>query len=227
MPELECTVCSADIAAFYDLSAEIVRVNAKLMAQMAWAPGKQMVPGRIILLRDGHFPGNVAVVLRNAPSVIRDGIRSEARAFWVLALVTKAQFHKQDDIKDSDVPPRWPPVLPDGKFNQPHWELVAVDSSSVAFVTSRMLKLDTTSILDKRSKDMSYQAMEQLVGIHEELSERGEPEEFDWSRLSKIEFQEPLRQRIALTDRLSKLGCQLCDDFDAHVSMMSKSCADV
>jgi len=30
------------------------------------------------------------VVLRNAPNMVKDGLRSDDRAFWVLSLVSKA-----------------------------------------------------------------------------------------------------------------------------------------
>ena len=46
-------MCNADIEAFYDISAEVVRINTALMNQAAWASGKQMSPGRIVLLHDG------------------------------------------------------------------------------------------------------------------------------------------------------------------------------
>jgi antiviral helicase SKI2 len=53
LPSVECSVCKPDIEAFYDLSAEIVRINKQLMDQAAWAPGKQLAPGRIVVLNDG------------------------------------------------------------------------------------------------------------------------------------------------------------------------------
>ncbi|BEJ13916.1 hypothetical protein CspHIS471_0310900 [Cutaneotrichosporon sp. HIS471] len=219
LPNVECDVCSTDISAFYDLSAEVVRLNAQIMRQAAWAPGKQFAPGRIVLLRDGHYPGNVAVILRNAPSIVQEGIKRDTRAFWVLALVTKGQKSKREDIKDSEVMPRWPPTLPKS-INYPHWELVAVDSTSVAFVTSRIHKADVISILDKRSKEASLQMMDELVKIQAKLASGNSFEEFDWSRLSKLEFQDLLRQRIALSDRISKLGCQLCKDFEDHYEII-------
>lgn len=218
LPELDCPVCKPDIGAFYDLSAEVVRLNTQIMTQMAWAPGKQMVPGRIVLLRDNHFPGNLAVVLRPAPSIVRDGVKSDAKAFWVLALVTKGQKSKRDDVKDGELPPRWPATLPEGKFKEPQWELVPIDSLSISFVTTRMLKLDIVSILDKRSREVILKTLDQLVLLHEELSAVEEIPEFDWSRLSRIEFQELLRNRIAINDRLQRQGCILCDDFEEHVS---------
>lgn len=214
-------MCTADISAYYDLSAEVVRLNAQIMNQAAWAPGKQLIPGRVVLLRDGHYPGNVAVVLRNAPSIVQEGVKRDSRAFWVLALVTKGQKSKRDDVKNSEVPPRWPASLASTIAN-PQWELAAVDSASVSFVTTRLLKTDTISILDKRSKDVSLKTMNDLVKIQEQLASGDLLEEFDWSRLSKLEFQELLRQRIALVDRISKLGCTLCKDFENHVSYLEE-----
>ncbi|GMK53589.1 hypothetical protein CspeluHIS016_0101750 [Cutaneotrichosporon spelunceum] len=219
LPNVECDVCSADISAFYDLSSEVVRVNAQIVRQAAWAPGKQFSPGRIVLLRDGHYPGNLAVILRKAPSFMQDGVKRDTRAFWVLALVTKGQKSKREDIKDSDVMPRWPPTLPKS-INNPQREVVAVDSTSVAFVTSRMLKIDVTSILDNRSKEASLKTMNELVDIQADLASGNSFEEFDWSRLSMLEFQELLRQRIALSDRISKLSCQLCKDFEDHYEII-------
>lgn len=218
-------MCNADISAFYDLSAEVVRLNAQIMNQAAWAPGKQMVPGRVVLLRDGHYPGNVAVVLRNAPSIMTEGVKRDSRAFWVLALVTKGQKSKEDDIKDSEVSPRWPAPLP-ARLTNPQWELKAVDSSSVSFVTTRILKADTVAILDKRSKEVSLKTMNELVRLQEQFASGDVLDEFDWSRLSKLEFQELLRQRIALSDRISKLGCTLCKDFEDHVSLPLAETAD-
>lgn len=195
------------------------------MSQAAWASGKQLIPGRIVLLRDGHYSGNVAVILRNAPSIVQEGVKRDTRAFWVLALVTKGQKSKREDIKDSEVTPRWPPTLPKS-IDNPQWELTTVDSASVAFVTSRLLKTDVISILDKRSKDVSHKTMGELVKIQAQLASGDSFEEFDWSRLSKLEFQDLLRQRIALTDRISKLGCQLCKDFEDHVCSVSGPLAD-
>lgn len=234
LPHVDCAVCKPDIEAYYDLSAEIVRLNRTLMGQAAWAPGKQMIPGRIVALHDGvsckltqmsnsqHFPGNIAIILRNAPSIVREGVKSDAKAFWVLALVTKSQLSGKQNVKDDEVPPRWPPVLPPGKVSDPRWELTAVDSSSVAFVTNRLFKVDHTSILDKRSKEVSLKTAQELAKIQEELTS-GDMQEFDWGRLTKLEFQDILRQRIAFVDRVSKLGCQLCDNFEDHVSLRVSS----
>lgn len=118
------------------------------------------------------------------------------------------------------MPPRWPPSLPEGEFSRPEYEIAIVDSSTVSFVTNRLLKLDISRILDKREKEPTLAATQNLAALYNEFS-TGPLEEFDWSRLNKLEFQDLLRQRIGLSDRLSKLGCQLCDEFDDHVGVMS------
>lgn len=40
-----------------------------------------------MILRDGHFAGNLAVLLRNAPTLVRDGLKTGFKAFHVLVLV--------------------------------------------------------------------------------------------------------------------------------------------
>lgn len=215
---MECPTCKPDIEAFYDLSAEIVRINTAMMNQAAWAPGKHMSPGRVVLLRDGRFPGNVALILRNAPSFVLEGVKSDARAYLVLVLTTKQQMAEKNGAKTSDLAPRWPPVLQSGTLQNPRYELTAIESSSIGFVTDRTLKVDFVGILDKRQKDASVKAMNDLIKIQTAITSGGDLNEVDWSRLSKLEFQEALRNRISLADRVSKLGCQLCENFEDDVS---------
>jgi antiviral helicase SKI2 len=60
--------------------------------------------------------------------------------------------------------------------------------------------------------------MNDLAVIHEEITSTPELPEVEWSRMRDLEFQESLRQRTSYLDRLSKLGCQLCENFEDHVS---------
>ena len=52
---MTCEKCLKDITAYYDLSAEIIRINTQLLKVASWhAPaGKILAPGRVVLLRDG------------------------------------------------------------------------------------------------------------------------------------------------------------------------------
>jgi hypothetical protein len=189
------------------------------------------------------------------------------------------------DVKDSEVPPRWPPVLPKGSFANPTWELVAIDATSISFVVNRILKVsddgphdphdphvlcnscglyglydldngilqacppvtshcrfstcppfprlsirprgiadpsrvqaDSTGIIDKQSPETCDKTTQDLAVLHEELSSLPDLPEVEWTRLRALEFQDLLRQRGVLRDRLVKMGCQLCPDFEDHVS---------
>ena len=55
LPKVECERCLPDIGAFYDLSAEAVRLNAVLMRLAGWSPqaAKTVNTGRVVVLRDG------------------------------------------------------------------------------------------------------------------------------------------------------------------------------
>lgn len=78
-------------------------------------------------------------------------------------------------------------------------------------------KVDVTSILDKRSKEACQTTVEVLKTLYQELAESPELPEVEWTRLRDLEFQEMLRHRIGLTDRLSRLGCQRCPNFEESV----------
>jgi hypothetical protein len=53
--------------------------------------------------------------------------------------------------------------------------------------------------------------------MHEELTSLPELPEVEWTRLRALEFQEVLRQRTSYLERIAKLGCQLCENFEDHV----------
>jgi hypothetical protein len=67
-----------------------------------------------------------------------------------------------------------------------------------------------------------------LAVLHEELGGLGYADlpEVDWARLKQLQFQEVVRQRALTMDRLSKLGCVLCEEFDEHVSSHLDDLAD-
>ncbi|ORX40739.1 NUC185 domain-domain-containing protein [Kockovaella imperatae] len=206
LPKVTCDKCAKDIMAFYDLSAEIVRLNTQLLKTASWNPqaGKILAPGRVIVLRNNHFPGNLAVILRNAPSLVRDGIKTDAKAFLVLVLVTKGQ-----EPVDS-LPPRWPAVLPSGSFSSPTWEITTVDAFSISVV-------DSNAVIDKKSREARQKTTDDLAILHEELS--GSDLEVSWSRMRDLDFQEMLKQRNILFERVSKLECQTCENFEENYAI--------
>lgn len=181
------------------------------------------------------MPGNLAVILRNAPALVREGMKVDAKAFLVMVLVTKnqkggaegmSQHHDhittdvlvRADVKDTDLPPRWPPVLPRGSFQNATFELTAIDATSISSVVNRLLKVDVHSIVDKKSKEVREKTLASLVEVREELTGNAELPEVEWTRMRKLEFQDLLKQRMVLSDRLARLVCRSCPDFDNHVS---------
>ncbi len=52
LPALDCSTCSPDISAFYDISAELVRLNSGIVQDAATHPQglKSMGSGRVVLL---------------------------------------------------------------------------------------------------------------------------------------------------------------------------------
>ncbi|WVQ67181.1 uncharacterized protein L199_005376 [Kwoniella botswanensis] len=222
LPNVECDVCKTDIDAFYELSSEVVRLNQSIFKQASYAQNatKIFVPGRVVILRNGHLPGNLAILLRSATSLTTDGVKSDAKAWRMLVLVTPGQRSRKEDVKESEVPPRWPPVLPKGSFPNPQWEIGVYDTTSLSFVVNRILKVDHSGIVDKSSKDSRDKALHDLTILHEELSSVPELPEVDWSRIRAVEFVDAIRQRAILHDRLNKLGCQLCSDFQEHYSIL-------
>jgi antiviral helicase SKI2 len=78
-------------------------------------------------------------------------------------------------------------------------------------------QIDSTAIVDKKSKDVSEKTMTDLAAMHEELTSLPELPEVEWTRLRALEFQEVLRQRTSYLERIAKLGCQLCENFEDHV----------
>jgi len=55
LPKIECSVCEADISPFYDLTAEIVRINTQFIVKASWENniGKTLGTGRIVVLNNG------------------------------------------------------------------------------------------------------------------------------------------------------------------------------
>jgi antiviral helicase SKI2 len=83
-------------------------------------------------------------------------------------------------------------------------------------------QVESTAILDKRNKVASEKVLHDLIVLHDELSTLRplEMPEVEWSRIRTIEFQDMIKQRYTLSDRLVRLTCQNCPDFDDHVSEM-------
>lgn len=129
------------------------------------------------------------------------------------------------EIKSSDVPPRWPAPFPAGSLARGTYELVVIDTDNISVVVNRLLKVNSSGIVDKRSAELCEKAAHDLGVMHEELGGMSYKDlsEVDWSRIKQLQFQDVIRQRALTMDRLKKLGCVLCEDFDEHVRISHPS----
>jgi antiviral helicase SKI2 len=83
------------------------------VASWTAAASKIFSPGRVVILRNGvstnkarsalwtkltkeHYPGNLAILLRNAPALISGTEKSDSKAFHVLVLLTPDQKSGED-----------------------------------------------------------------------------------------------------------------------------------
>lgn len=51
-------------------------------------------------------------------------------------------------------------------------------------------------------------------------SEEGALEEYDWSKIKEVEFQEAYREKRVLLEKLKHFKCNKCPDLQTHVSLV-------
>ncbi|KAJ9111455.1 hypothetical protein QFC19_001224 [Naganishia cerealis] len=176
IPQVQCEVCSPDIEAFYDVSAEVARMNTRLIQAAATnhQGNKTMSAGRLVLLYDKHYRGNLGIILRPSPGLINpdsvepppdDGLRT----YWVFVLVSESTKNKDDDKSDE----------------------VATETTLAG-----------------------------LQELYESLRKTESLPEVEWTRMRQLEFQEALKSRNTLANRLSSMSCKLCADFADHYEIL-------
>ncbi|CAL1694323.1 unnamed protein product [Somion occarium] len=226
LPKLECDICAPDIDQFYDDEYEIVEHNSRLITLASNHPQgvKLLSPGRVIILRDGHFKWNIGVLLKQsvfASSQI--GGRDKVKLYDVLALVTRETKSGKHDVDGQAVPPRWPARPSDIDGTGDVYDLRSVSTNSIAMVTTRSLKLDINMIVHGHRISHMNKAIRMLREILQEWKTAGDRiPEVDWSsRMRSLEFQETLRARNELVSRLPRYACILCSDFERHYAMLN------
>ncbi|KIO25229.1 hypothetical protein M407DRAFT_25451 [Tulasnella calospora MUT 4182] len=145
LPKLQCEICNNDIELFYEISAEVVERNRKIIA-LALANsqgGKLLGPGRVVILRDFRFQNRPAMLVQptstSAPSKsVLD--RTYVMLSPSILIVT--------DESNGELPPRWPIPPETLLVESPTYELASIPLSSVALVTDVVLKrlIDTVSL---------------------------------------------------------------------------------
>ncbi|KAF8167466.1 antiviral helicase [Crassisporium funariophilum] len=224
LPELDCMVCSHDIDVYYDESRDIVEKNRKLLGFALGHPqgSKTLGPGRVVIVRDGHFrSNNVAIILRQAPvQAIDSGVLAKVKTYFALVLVDPDIKSGKRDISDQAVPPLWPIDPPSLLVESGVYELRAVSLTSIAMVTSKTLKVEVNDIVDRHLISRMKEGISALQSLVQEWISTGTVPEVDWSRMRALEFQEILRSRNALMKGLRNKQCILCPDLSNHYTIV-------
>ncbi|KAI5454433.1 Antiviral helicase ski2 [Naganishia albida] len=227
LAKVDCDVCSADIEAFYDVSAEVARKNTLLIQAAAThhQGNKTMSSGRVVLLYDKHFRGNLGIILRPSPGLVDpDSVDQPSdeglRTYWVFALVSKATKDKEDDFEAKTAPPRWRVSLDENPLVEPTWEIVTVATSSINLVVNRVEKVDVNAVLDKCNPEAIESTLSSIKKIYDSLKQSETLPEVEWTRMRQLDFQEALKARNNLAERLKSMSCSLCADFSEHYEIL-------
>jgi antiviral helicase SKI2 len=78
--------------------------------------------------------------------------------------------------------------------------------------------VDVNAVLDKNKPEAIEATLSALQGMYESLKIGESIPEVEWTRMRQLDFQEALKARNSLADRLKSMSCQLCADFAEHVS---------
>lgn len=216
MPKLECQICSVDIERYYDLSLEVVGLNNKLCTMVTSSPSNANLfgPGRVVILRDGHFRrGNVGVLLKPDP---RQASSFAGKLFFVLAMVDQETKLGDTDVEDRALPPRWPLHPASLDLKNITYDLRSVPLDSISMVTSETMKVEATGIVDHHRKSLMLEIINSLQILVHNWKTAGTIPEVNWDRIRTLDFQEALRSRNDLAKRRQGLSCTLCSEFYDH-----------
>lgn len=78
--------------------------------------------------------------------------------------------------------------------------------------------MDVNAVLDKNNAEAIDSTLSALKEMYESLRSGGTIPEVEWTRMRQLDFQEALKGRNSLAERLKSMSCQLCADFAEHVS---------
>ncbi|QRW24572.1 antiviral helicase SKI2 [Rhizoctonia solani] len=199
-----CPSSSARLASrmhlYYDFSAEYVHLNKKIL-ELA-GTGK-LVSGRVVVLRDTHFAGNLAIFLKNAGEN-----KPGERLYYALALV---------DEHTKRVPR--PKNRQGGTY-----EFVEIPLSSVHMVTNKFVKVDLKAIVQDHRISVMQEAVGQLAPLASEWSTGPGIEEIEWlkGKGHSIDVQDALQDRAGVERALGRMVCVHCTEFDEHYALLHR-----
>ncbi|KAK4703557.1 antiviral helicase SKI2, partial [Phenoliferia sp. Uapishka_3] len=186
---------------FYDLSLRIVELNTAVLEGVLSHPAaaKVLATGRLVILSDGHFKDNPAVLLKSAPpAVLPSGVIDSTKQFFVLAFVPPDIRAKKHDVAADAVPPLWPP-RPQHSSAEMTYELAIVPITSISLVTSLTMKVDAEAIAERHRRSFMEGALADFIKL---MDDGAQLQEADWSKVRGLEFREALEERNELVKKL-------------------------
>ncbi|TEB38714.1 translation repressor [Coprinellus micaceus] len=225
LPYVECDICTQDIDRYYDACYDVAKRNQSLLQLALSRPqgGKLLGPGRVVVVRDGHFSTtNLAILLKQAPvAALESGLNGNVKSYFVLALVSPDTKSGSLDVDPQSLPPPSWPTPPESLIVENGvYDLRSVPLTSVVLVTDRSVKVDVAGIVDTHLISRMHDGIAALRGLIEELLLNNTIPEVNWERLRAFEFQENLRLRDAAAQSLNATTCALCPVFQEHYTLM-------
>ncbi|CUA76286.1 antiviral helicase SKI2 [Rhizoctonia solani] len=212
LPKLECETCLQDAYLYYDFSADYTHLNRRIL-EMAGVG--RLTPGRVVVLRDTHFSGNLAIFLKNAS----DGKPGE-RLYYALALVDEQTKARSKDQEPASIPPRW--LKHTERIEKGTYQLVEIPLSSVYMVTNKFVKVDVKAIAQEHRMSVMNEAIDQLAIFASEWSTGTGIEEIEWlkGKGHSIDVQDALQDRAGVERSLGRMVCVHCTEFESHYALL-------
>lgn len=191
---------------YHEVSTRLLELNSKLIELIAnhSSGPRAFSSGRLVVLNDGHFRHNVAVILKPTQSSRTNSIGrlDHTRSFFVLAFVPPEIRSGDNDVPVEVVPPNWPPVMrPSGDLT---YELAIVPITSISLLTKHILTLNAHEIADQHRKSHMLEALKKFLslGILDEMASMPRPQlvekfELEPPKMRSIDFQELLHRRAS------------------------------
>ncbi|GAA5886319.1 hypothetical protein JCM16303_003762 [Sporobolomyces ruberrimus] len=209
-----------ELKRYYDLSQRIVDYNTSALEGVLSHPSaaKVLAAGRVVVLSDGHFRDNAAVILKAAPlATLPSGEIDRTPQYFVLAFVPPEIRAGKHDRSADAVPPRWPPRTTRAETGEDlTYELAIVPLPSISFVSSLSIKVDADGIADRHRRSLMEAALADYLSTH---SPSQTLQEADWSKVRGLEFREALEKRDQLRKELEFVAVE-DEDFEESYQIL-------
>ncbi|KAJ1301523.1 hypothetical protein OPQ81_008771 [Rhizoctonia solani] len=211
LPEQQKRVLQ-DAYLYYEFSADYIHLSKKIMELAGIG---RLVPGRVVVLRDTHFAGNLAIFLKNST----EGKPGE-RLYYALALVDEQTKARSKDQEPSSIPPLW--LKHTRAIQGGTYQFVEIPLSSVYMVTNKFLKVDVKAIAQDHRISVMQEAVDQLAVFASEWSTGTGIEEIEWlkGKGHSIDVQDALQDRAGVERSLGRMVCVHCTDFESHYTLL-------